>query len=200
MRYLKPILLAILVFVVGLWFLSPWERLGACMLSEIKLAAAKNGVYITISDMESSGKLTPKYLFRDFEVEAPVVMLKLSDLTVKLLPLSSLTSFSGVCVVSFGEGEITLFPKSKLKIQSGMLRLAANGSGFKITDVEIDGDLKMSGQLAYDKNTKSITDNALTFKVPDSIASMFANPLLERYIESVSPGEWRIRQDASSKP
>ena len=203
MRYLRRLKLPFLVcavFVVSFWFLAPWERLGACMMTEMKLRAAKNGVYITFSGMETSGLLMPSYLLTDFKVEAPVIMANLSNIKIRLLPLSSLLSGGVACALDFGNGDATLFPKNKLKVLGGGLKLINRASDLKLVNVWLEGDLEMSGQLAYDKREGSITDNALLFKVPESLREMFASPLLEKYIESVSPVEWRIRQDALPKP
>ena len=200
LRYLKLTLLFCVVFVAGVWLFAPLERLGACVVSEIKLAAAKNGVFITFSGMESSGMLTPSFVFTDFGAEAPVVMMNLSSCTIKLLPLSSLMAGGISCSVSFGQGEITLFPKNKLEVQGGSFQFTGRGSDLKIANCAVEGDIKITGQLAYDRKKAGITDNSLLFKVPANIGTVLASPLLEKYVESVSPGEWRIRQDASARP
>lgn len=200
LRYLKLPFLVCTVFLVAFWFLAPWERLGAYMMSEMKLAAAKNGVYITFSGLETKGVIMPSYTLTDFKVEAPVVMANLSNIKITLLPFSSLTSGGVACALDFGKGDITIFPKNKLDVKDGSLKLINSASDLKLANVWLEGDLEMSGQLTYNKTEGSITDNALLFKVPENLRAMLASPLLEKYVESVSPVEWRIRQDASPKP
>ncbi|MDR3353660.1 MAG: hypothetical protein LBO21_01325 [Synergistaceae bacterium] len=197
-------------FTVTAWFLGPWESAGIYALDTIRLRAAQNGIFMTYQGIEKSGGLTPTFSVNSLDAENRFAKLSLSGVSIKLLPWSSLLARGGSCFVEFGGGEIDTIVGKKLNIDGGRVRLTASGSLLTSSNVRIGGDINVTGGVVYDMSTRSVMGSSLLLKVPEDIDSALNlmvssslkggdTPSVGRYIESSSPGEWRIKQNASSK-
>lgn len=193
LRILLVALVGLAFFAMGIWFFSPWETGGVYLLDKIRLFAAKNGVYMTYAEATSSGLVFPKYRLKDFSIEGPMFRTAMPEITITVLPFSSLLAGGGSCWVAFHGGEIRLFPDNVLKLEGGGAKFSVSGSSVKISGAKIEGDLEMTGSLAYDRASGGISGSTMRLKAPESIGTMFSNPLFGKYIESVGPGEWRLK-------
>jgi hypothetical protein len=197
-------------FTIAAWLFAPWMSAGMYALDVIRLRAAQNGIFMTYQGVEKSGYLTPTFNVNGLDAESKFAKLSLSSVRIKLLPWSSLLARGGSCFVEFGGGEIDTIVGKKLNIDGGRVRLTASGNLLTSSNVRIGGDLNVTGSVVYNMSTRDIIGSSLLLRVPEDVDSalalMVSNPLLGgdaspvgRYIESNSPGEWRIKQNASSK-
>ena len=90
LRILLVALVGLAFFAMGIWFFSPWETGGVYLLDKIRLFAAKNGVYMTYAEATSSGLVFPKYRLKDFSIEGPMFRTAMPEITITVLPFSSL--------------------------------------------------------------------------------------------------------------
>jgi hypothetical protein len=197
-------------FVTAAWLFAPWRSAGVYALDVIRLSAARNGIFMTYQGIEKSGYLTPSFSVNNLDAESKFAKLSLSSVRIKLLPWSSLLAQGGSCLVEFDGGEIDTIVGKKLNIDGGGVRLTASGNLLTSSNVQIGGDLNVTGSVVYNMSTKDIIGSSLLLRVPEDIDSalslMVSNPLLggdapsvSRYIESNNPGEWRIKQSAYPK-
>ncbi|MDR1481644.1 MAG: hypothetical protein LBI74_03365 [Synergistaceae bacterium] len=212
-RVLWFVLFAVLFaasFTTAAWFLGPWRSAGVYALDLIRLQAARRGIFVTYQSIEKNGYLTPTFNVSGVDAENRFVKLSLSNVSVKLLPWSSLLARGGSCAVEFGDGEINTIVGKRLNIGGGSLNLTASGSLLAASNARIGGDVNVTGSVVYNMSSGNIIGSSLLLRVPEDIDSalsmVVSNPRLGgeisgigRYIESSGPGEWRIKQDAAPK-
>ena len=203
MKYLKYIAVAgvaFLAFALGLWLFAPWQSAGIYALDFIRLNSARNGVYMNYDDYESVGVFRPVYQVGKLDIENPFSKVTMSDVTIRVSPLSSLLSGGPVCHVEFAGADVAFLPNNSLTIGRGSAHLAATGDLIQITDANVEGDLQVTGDITYSRGPqRGIRHSTLLLKVPDNINAMLSSPLLSRYVESENPGEWRIKYAAANQ-
>lgn len=199
LRYFLAFCAILCVFFLGLLVFAPWQTIGAYGLDSFRLNAAKSGTYVHYDNFVADGGFSPVYRMRVFDIETPMARVSLSNVTVRILPFSSIFSFGGVCVVDFSGGTITLVPNNKLELGSGHVKLAMTRKTFRATDAQFSGDVQLSGNLVYDMQMKKMIDSSIMFTVPEHIGTMLKNPIVARFLESNEKGEWRIRYEAQNK-
>jgi hypothetical protein len=165
---------------------------------------------MTYQGVEKSGYLTPTFNVSNIDAENMFAKLSLSNVSLKLLPWSSLLARGGSCFVEFGDGEINTVVGKKLNIDGGRVNLTASGSLLTSSNVRIGGDVNVSGSVVYNMSSRNIIGSSLLLRVPEDIDSALSmvlsskifgddSPTIGSYIESSNPGEWRIKQSAISK-
>jgi hypothetical protein len=207
LRILSGAVFTILVFLAGVWLFAPWENGGLYALDKFRLAAAQKGCYINYSGFESSGAIQPVYRLRSLDIEGSISRATLSDVEVRVLPLSSLLSGAPTCQVEFkgGSGSIILMENvlnDIVKLNGGRFSVSASRGGLSVSRMNIDGEyVQVSGGIDYDRSSRTFTENSVTMTVSndiDSIMGGMGEGYIGRYIERAEPGEWRIRDNAIS--
>jgi hypothetical protein len=200
-KILTAAIFTVIVFAAGVWFFAPWESGGLFVFDKLRLAADAKGCYMNYSGFESRGILLPEYRVRSIDIETAFSRTSISNLRIKLLPLSSILSGSPACYIEFGRGDTTLITNSKLSHERGRFWIAVSRGRLKISGAQLSGDVRISGGLDYDRSGGALSENTLLIRVPENIDSMMKNPIgaqyVGRYIESVNSGEWRIKQNAA---
>jgi hypothetical protein len=201
-RLLKLAVMAVLFvcsFAVAAWFLAPWESAGIYAMNFIRLRAAEKGVYLMYQNIEKSGYLLPSFSLSGFEAENDSARLSLSDVRIKLLPVSSLLALGGSCFIEFDGGGIDAPLVGKLNLEDGVIRLTATDDMLIASNVRVRGDIGVTGDIVYNTSSGYIVGSTLTLKVPDFIDSLLpmAPQPYQSYIESINPGEWRIKKNES---
>jgi hypothetical protein len=199
LKYFLALLAVLCAFLIGLVLFAPWQTLAVYGLDSFRLDAAKNGVYVSYENLDTSGALSPTYSMRAFDVETPMALVSLTGVRVEILPISSLMSSGAVCRVYFSGGTITLVPNTKLELSDGHVKLAMTRETLRATDAQFSGDVQLAGNLIYDVGTKKIRESSIAFSVPEEINAMLKNPIMARFVESNENGEWRIRYEAQNK-
>jgi hypothetical protein len=199
-KIIISILFTIMVFSAGVWIFAPWEAGALYALDSIRLIAARNELFMNYSDVESSGVIFPTYHIRSLDVESRVSRTSLSNVIIKVLPLSSLLARGLCCYIEFDGGNTELAAMDDLSHDRGRLRVTASPGSLHVTGAQIEGDVKAYGGIAYDFSQKNITNSTLTIRVPDKIDSMMqmAARQVGRYIEQAGSGEWRVKHDATA--
>jgi hypothetical protein len=204
LKFLLVSIFTLLVFAVGVWLFAPWESGGLYVFDKVRLAAAENGWYLSYSGFESSGTIFPVYSIRSLDVESSFFRTSLSNVRVKVLPLSSFLSGAPTCYVEFGGGGASVCAMNNVlndifSHSGGTLRLSASGRRLRVSGAYIGGDLQVTGDLDYDRLERRLSTNTIRIKVPESVDAMMNSvgaQYVGRYIESTGPGEWRIKENA----
>jgi hypothetical protein len=198
-KIIISILFTIMVFLSGVWFFAPWEAGALYALDTIRLGAARNGLFMNYSDLEETGVILPTYHMRSLDIESRVSRTSLSNVMIKVLPLSSLLSRGLCCYIEFDSGNTELAAADALNHDKGRLRVTASPRDLNLSGVQIEGDIKVYGSVVYDVFRRNVTNSTLTIRVPDKIDSMMQIAVRQvgRYIESAGSGEWRIKYDAN---
>lgn len=203
-EYIKHAVTA-LVFVVcfaaGLWVFAPWESAGLYLLDRIRLDAAKNGMFISYGNFEVHGRIFPTYTIKNLDIDQGMMKFTLSEAKVRVLPLSSIASGGGSCLVTFQSGELRFIPDNKLNLSEGGFKLSASPSSIVVANTGITGDIEASGRLLINRKNKSVEESTFLLRVPGTIDNMLKNPVVSgkilEYLEPVSNGEWRIKRNAT---
>lgn len=201
-KYVGWVLFAVVSFIGGMWIFAPWENAGIYALDSVALAAAKNGMYVTYDAYESSGIVFPQYTIRGLTLDSPFSRISLSELRIKILPLSSFLARGVSSHVEFNSGEVkfVLTPNAPLTLGQGAFKLTMNASKIKLSNAQIQGDIGVNGNLTYSRSEKRIAESTLSLKVPENINMMLNNPMVSPYLESTTSGEWRLKENATPKP
>lgn len=192
-RVLGTIALCIAVFVFGLYLFAPWETAGIYAMDMARLTAAKNGVFVNYSQLESRGRFFPEFQVRSLDIEGPFVKASFSDVVFRVSVVPSVLSGGAHCRILLGRGDISILPNVGMSLNSGSLRVALSDGAMKLTHMQITGDLAAAGDLTYDRANRRVSHSTVLLKVPDNVSNILNNPMLSRYLESTQPGEWRIR-------
>jgi hypothetical protein len=164
-------------------------------------------MYVNYSGFERDGVIFPVYRLRSLDIEGQKVRTSLSNVTLKVLPLSSLLERAPTCYVEFGAGTTSISFMGNvlddiLSHDGGRLWMTASGKRLKVSGTHIRGDLQISGELDYDRSSGALTNNTILIRAPENMDAMMNNPpasqIVEKYIEPVNPGEWRLKQNAIS--
>ncbi|MDR1885476.1 MAG: hypothetical protein LBQ56_04320 [Synergistaceae bacterium] len=197
LRIMAMVVLFAASFAVTAWSLAPWTEAGIYVMDVIRLQAARRGVFITHQDIEKSGYLTPIYRVNSLEAENPLVRASMSNVMIRILPLSSLLAFGGSCQVQFGDSEFDLMTGDSLNVDGGAARLTASGNLLIASDVQVKGDVGATGGIVYNLSSGGIVGSTILLRVPKNLDGMLSSPFLSPYVEPGGPGEWRIKQNAT---
>lgn len=202
LRGLALVLAGCVTFVLGVLWFAPWENGAMYVMETLRLQAAnaKSAVYITPRGLTTTGRLFPRFDIAAFDIEHPISKITFSNLGVRVLPISSLLSGSVVCDVEWSGAEIRAIPNQTFSLGEGSVRLYGGRDEIRAARAAVTGDIQLAGNLAYDRNRKAIRESTMTLKVPDNLNVVLRNPMLSRYLESTTPGEWRIKTNAAPTP
>ncbi|MDR1515727.1 MAG: hypothetical protein LBS45_08530 [Synergistaceae bacterium] len=209
MKILKVIISALftlIVFLAGAWFFAPWESGGLYTLDKARLAAAGNGWFLSYNGFESSGVIFPEYRIRSLDVESQFIKTSLADVTIKVLPLSSILSGAPTCYVEFSGGGTSInvmesVLKDIVSHEGGRFWLTLSGERINVARAFIGGDVQVTGDIGYNRSKRTLTDNTLLINVPENINVMMkglGSQYVGKYLEAGSAGEWRIKENAVS--
>ncbi|MDR0615475.1 MAG: hypothetical protein LBG29_01600 [Synergistaceae bacterium] len=206
LKFFAAALFTILTFLIGAWLFAPWESGGLYAFDKARVAAAEKGWFLSYSGFESDGTVFPSYRIRSLDIESQFLKTSLADVTVKVLPLSSVLAGAPVGYVEFTGGGTSLYLMESV-LQNvfshggGRLWLTVSRKKLKVANAFIGGDLQVTGNLDFDRNKGIFAQNTMLIKVPANIDVMMnsvGSQYVGRYLEAGSPGEWRIKDNALS--
>ncbi|MDR1944513.1 MAG: hypothetical protein LBQ19_06790 [Synergistaceae bacterium] len=196
-KILAGFVFAIIVFAAGVWLFAPWESGGLFVMDKLRIDAARKGVYVNYNGFETSGVIFPVYRIKSLDIDSPFSRTSLTEVRVKVLPLSSILSRGVSCYVEFEHGGSALLTKDKLSHNYGRMKVTASLSGLNLSGVQVGGDLRVSGGLTFDRSLRRVSESTILVGVPDNIDAMMNGPVASQYlggfVEQVNPGEWRIK-------
>jgi hypothetical protein len=200
MRFLKYFLYAFfaaVVSLIGLWVFAPWDECAEFALNAARLEAARRGYYVTYGGMEQKGLFPPSYHFKEMDVEGPMIKATFSDLTVMSEPVSSVLSRRASFRIGFGGATVRYIPDNSLLLARGEVRVAAGAGVISVSDADIGGDIELTGGMVFDVEAGNIRESTMILSVTPEIGVIFGSSMLNRFVESVSPGKWRIKENAN---
>jgi hypothetical protein len=199
MKFLKVFPYAaffVIAFSAGLWIFAPWGDGAGLVVNAAKLEAARNGYYVTVDGARLEGIFPPSYHFDEIDIEGPMVKATFSDFTVKLKPMASLFSRKASFHTEFNGAAVRYIPNGGFALERGKTGLAAGNGTIVVSDAEIEGDMTLAGDMVFDIEAKRLTSSTVTFTPPPEINMILSSSAMSRFVESVSPGRWRIRENA----
>ncbi|MDR1137311.1 MAG: hypothetical protein LBK91_03210 [Synergistaceae bacterium] len=199
MKFLKYFLYAVFfvaVFSAGLWIFAPWDEGAEMALCTVKLEAARRGYYLTCDGVRREGFLFPSYHFNEIDVEGPMIKATFSDFTVNLEPVRSFLYRRASFRAEFGGAAVRYVPNNSFAMGRGETGVSAGNGAIVISNADIEGDVAITGDMVFDAKTNSITESTMTLTVPPEMGMILGTPMMNRFVESVSPGKWRIRENA----
>jgi hypothetical protein len=119
-----------------------------------------------------------------------------SDVKATVYPLSSIMSRSARMRLQFGETGVLFIPNNSLSLKSGEMDISAAGNLVSVTNMNVEGDVQLSGDNMFDAGALAITESTATVKVPPLVNALFGTQAAARFVEPISPGEWRIKKNA----
>jgi len=195
-RYFARFALFAAVFIGGLWIFAPWDECGLLAMEEIRAAAARRGYYVTYAGMVREGLFPPRYRFTGMDIEGPMVKATFSEATFSPAPIRSVLSLKAALRAEFAGVSVRYIPNNGFAMSRGEMRVSAGSGAILLDDIEIEGDLKMTGGVAVDMSEKAVTESTAVVNVPPEINMLLNTSIGARFVESVSPGEWRIKANA----
>jgi hypothetical protein len=200
MRFLRYFLYSVFfaaALLAGMWIFAPWNECAELAFNSARLEAARRGYYVTYGGMEQEGIFPPSYRFREMDVEGPMTKATFSDVTVRLEPAGSILSRRASLRIGFGEATVKYLPDNSLFLERGEVSVAAGAGVISVSDADIGGDLELPGDMVFDVEAGNIRESTMTFSVPPEIGVILGSSVMNRFVESVSPGKWRIRENAN---
>ncbi|MDR1579385.1 MAG: hypothetical protein LBS35_03430 [Synergistaceae bacterium] len=183
-------------FAEGCFIFAPRDEAGKLALAYVRLAASRQGYYVTYEGFSGSGIFNPSYRITGLDVEGPMTKITFSDLQATVYPLSSVMSGSARVRLQFGETGVLLIGNNSLSLKSGEMDISAAGNLVSVTDANMEGDVGISGDIAFDIGARAITESTATVKVTPLVNAMLGTQAAARFVEPISPGVWRIKKNA----
>jgi hypothetical protein len=199
MRFLRYFLYAVFLTAAlsaGLWIFAPWNECAMLALSAARLEAARGGFYVTYGGMERKGLFPPSYHFKEVDVEGPMIKATFSDFIVKLKPVSSIFTLSASFHAGFGGAAVRYIPDNGFVMGRGKMNVAAGNGVIAVSDVDVEGDITLTGDMVFDVEARSITESTVILGASQEIGVILGSPMMSGFFESVSPGKWRIKENA----
>ena len=183
-------------FAAGCLVFAPRDEAGKLALAYLRLGSSRQGYYATCEEFSGSGIFNPSYRITGLDVEGPMTKITFGDARATCYPLSSALSRSARMRLQFGETGVLFIPNNSLSLESGEMDISAAGSLVSVTNANIEGDVRFSGDIVFDTEARAITESTATVKVPPLINAMLGMQAAARFVEPISPGEWRIKKNA----
>jgi hypothetical protein len=192
-RIFALLILSAAIFIAGLWIFAPWDECGSLALEEIRAAAAARGYYVTCGLVRREGLFPPRYIFSELDVEGPMAKVTFSEATLALDPIRSVLSMKAAFHAGFSDASVRYIPQNGFKMDYGKARVKVGPRLISLGGIEISGDLRMTGDMAIDVAEKTVLESTAVMAVPPEINMILNAPAAGRFVEPVSPGEWRIK-------
>jgi hypothetical protein len=186
----------IAAFAAGCFIFAPWDEAGKLALAYLRLGASGRGYYVTYEEFSGSGVFNPSYRITSLDVEGPMTKITFRDAKATVYPLSSAISLSAVMRLQFGETDVLFIPGRSLSFESGEMDISAAGRLVSVTNALVEGDVRLSGDITFDAGAGAITESTATIRVPPLINALLGTQSAARFVEPISPGEWRIKENA----
>ena len=193
----------IAAFAAGCFIFAPWDEAGKLALAYLRLGASQLRLgkdpqdnYVTYEEFSGSGVFNPSYRITGLDAEGPMTKVTLSDAQATIYPLSSVMSRSVRMRLQFGETGVLFYPNSSLNIKSGAMDISAAGNLVSVTNISVEGDVHISGDITLDARARAITESTVTLRVPPLVNAVLGTQYAARFVEPISPGEWRIKKNA----
>ncbi|GHV27871.1 hypothetical protein FACS1894167_03670 [Synergistales bacterium] len=187
-------LFTLIAFIGGMWVFAPWDSFGVYAIEKARLAAAEKNVYLDYNGISVSGVLIPTYTISDVSLNSVLSKTSVSEITVRVLPLSSLLSGGLSLYVWLRSGETAIDTGHKLRHDGGRLKVTSAGDGVIFSNVSIEGDIGILGDIEYTRD--GVSNNALIIKVPDNLDMMMG---FAGFFERAGANEWRLKQNAAAE-
>jgi hypothetical protein len=199
LRYLLRFFMFAAVFAAGLWTFAPWDECGLLAFEELRAAAAGSGYYVTCGSIRRDGLFPPRYIFSDMDVEGPMVKVTFKEASAELKPLRSALSLKAAFHMDFDGASVRYIPKNGFEMSRGEMYVETDGREIALKRISVEGDLKMTGGVTLGLADKSVIESDAVMTVPPDINMILNTSMMARYVESVSPGEWRIKANAAQR-
>ena len=196
LKYLGRAILFLVVFFAGLWVFAPWDEFGVLAFEEVRAVAADQGYYLTCAAIRREGLFPPRYLFYGMDAEGPMVKATFGEATVGFQPLRSALARKAAFRMGFADATVRYIPNNSFSMTSGEMLVEADIANLIMKNIMIDGDLKMSGGMKLGIVDRTIVESDAVMTVPPEMNMILNMPMMGRFVESVAPGEWRIRANA----
>jgi hypothetical protein len=183
-------------FCAGCFIFAPRDEAGKLALAYARLAASQQGFYMTYEEFSGSGIFNPSYRITGLDLEGPMAKITFSDLQATVYPLSSLISRSARTRVQFKETGVLLVGGNSLSLKSGEMDISAAGALVSVTDANVEGDIRLTGDITFDIGGRAITESTAAIQVPPLINAFFSTRAAAPFVEQMSPGEWRVKKSA----
>jgi hypothetical protein len=181
-------------FAAGCFIFAPREEAGKLALAYLRLGASQKGYYITYEGFSGGGIFNPSYRITGLDAEGPMTKITFSDATATVYPLLSAISRSARMRLRFGETGVLFIPNNSLNIKSGEMDISAARNFVSVKNALVEGDIQLTGDITVESG--AITESTATLKVPPLVNAMLGSQSAARFVEPVSPGEWRIKKNA----
>ena len=197
LKYIGRTILFIVVFIAGLWVFAPWDELGVLVFEEVRAAAATHGYYLTCEAISREGLFPPRYHFSVMDAEGPMLKVTFEEATVGLEPLRSVMSRKAAFHMGFTDASVRYIPNNSFSMIHGEMLVEANASNVIMKNIIIEGDLKMNGGMKLELEGRGIVESDAVMTVPPELNMILNMPMMSGFVESVAPGEWRIKANAA---
>jgi hypothetical protein len=195
-KFLLCLIFFLAAFAAGCFIFAPRDEAGKLALAYLRLISSQRGWYVTYEEFSGSGVFNPSYRIVGLDAEGPMVKITFSDMQATVYPLSSVMSRSARMRLQFGETGVSFIPSNSLSLKSGAMDISAAGSIVSVTNTNVDGDVRLLGDITFDAEARAITESTATIRVPPIINAMLSAQAAARYVEPISPSEWRIKKNA----
>jgi hypothetical protein len=183
-------------FTVGCFIFAPRDEAGKLAIAYLRLIASRQGFYVTYDDFAWSGVFNPSYRITELDAEGPMTKITFQEARATVYPLSSVMSRSALVRLQFGETGVLFIPNNTLNLKSGEMDISVASNLVSVTNANVEGDIQLSGDITFDFAARAITESTATVRVPPLVNAMLGAQAAARFVEPVSPGEWRIKKDA----
>ena len=197
MKYIGRVILFFVFFSAGLWIFAPWDELGVMAFEEVRAVAANHGYYLTCMEIRREGLFPPRYLFYEMDAESPMIKVTFEEASVGLEPLRSMLSLKAAFRMGFTDASVKYIPNNGFSMAHGEMLVEANAANVILKDIMIDGDLKIIGGMELDIENRAIVESDAIMTVPPELNMILNMPMMGMFVESVAPGEWRIKANAA---
>lgn len=184
----------VFAFLMGLTWACPWDRMAETALAEASKKAATMGARIEYGSTAILSHLPPGVEIRGFSATSLLGTFKAPAVKLELKAMASLFTFSPTLEVQSPAATLDIPGTSPLRLSGITGKLSLGRSVARLDPILVEGDLAVSGKLAWSSETRRLSAADLTLRVPEALAQSLNILGLSAGLTPQGDGLWRLKR------
>lgn len=193
-RTLLILIVALAGFSFSAWFFFPWDRAGEYALNNVAERAGQKGIEIEWSDIEKYGRLMPSIYVRDLRLGTFAVDMSIPNLRIQPLPFLSILKMVPSFSLDYDQGILgaAMGGLSPAYRTEGSLMLSSSGRNVELGDIDVSGDINVSGSATVEIGRARFSKADMTLEVPEKMEGVLYTLIGFMPLQRVRSGEWKL--------
>lgn len=181
-------------FLLGLVWACPWDRLAETVLAEASRKASTMGMKLDYGSAVILSHLPPRVEIRDLAATSLLGALKAPTVNLELKTEASLFTLSPTLEINSPAATLTIPGNSPLKLSGMRGNLSLGRTETRFDPILVEGDLAVSGKLAWSPETRRLSVVDLAIRAPESLSASLNLLGLSEGLRPEGKGQWRWKR------